>query len=659
MSVDTDLWTAASLDLEAEHAQLRLFEAQQRTADLWPFVALARSNEELGHRLAMIQDTLSERVPDPTLHTALIEGFTANFKVSFADDLNSDTGEDEAPDASTSGLIGDGSSQQDQDGTPDLTASLHVPLQIWHAAKRQWITITADASPNPAYFSGGPEEGPMTGQTGTYPVEVDGPDPWNPINGNMPLPPTNVIEPANRFPAEPQPWTVTPDKAWVENPMQFTQGPRAHATTATLRTFVGYGQPMVQVGPACQPDGRWYTLHQGGTPQSPRDGFQPEQSNPYYFDQGSVGLESEQSAGFPVDEALPEPDERVDMYQNPQSGAGGHGMPLPGDFGGPAVNMVIPPQYVTSAKNNVGACATCHRPVYREGSKWHHLDAHLKGDHNVMLDADHPWVQQMAHSSALRTATIRRVQGGYAVFVQGQQRTRPMTYSAALLVKEANQYIKKDGDQWVILQKGTGKILSHHDSEEKAQAAFAAMEMNKHSGARVATRSFFDLRKVAEGTDPTTANPFGQPAGTSPPMTMPAPNPPPTMSQGGPGAEAAPSMSSGGTPSAGSANVPQPGAKSGSSSAIPTTAVKVAAFFHVGEDMVRGRPTAESPTGVPDEYTANTWEGPLTTHPRQSPTARGVNTPQQPGSPIPQISSSDNPGQNERSAEQDDEDDED
>jgi hypothetical protein len=643
------LWVEASRDLEAENAQLALFEAQQRCADLWPFVALARSEEELGHRLAMIQDTVTERVSDPTLHEAVIWKFTENFQMTaYATDIDQDTGEDEAPAGTTSGLVGDGSSLQDQDGTPDITASKR-PIQIWHAAKRQWITVTADAPGNPAYFSGGPEEGPNTGQPGTFPIEVGGPDPWNPINGNLPLPPTNVLEPANRFPAKPEAWTVPPDKAWVEHPMQFATGPGA---------------------------GRQAKHVHADTPQANSSGFQPEQSNPYYFSEGQVGLASEEGAGFPVDLALPEPDERVDMYANAPSGAG-HGNPgYPGEFAGPAVNYTNPPQYVTAAglpdwlkdkvpskpthpswmdtnctgstscpadvhtadcvftqkpertaaKNNVAACATCGRPAYREGRKWHHLDAHLKGDHNVMLDADHPWV------------------------------TEQMARTKAAAHKQANQYIKKDGDQWVITQKGTGKILSHHDSEEKANEAFRAMEWSKHSG----SRSAFVNVHTAEGTDPTTANPFGQPAGTSPPMTMPAPSPPPAMTQGAPGAEAMPSMGGGGGHPAGTStsNVPTTGSRPGGSSSIPTASAsrKVAAFFHVGEDMVRGRPSSESPTGVPDEYTANTWEGPLSTHPRQAPSARGVNTPQQPGSPIPQISSSDNPGANERSAQEDDDD---
>ena len=46
--------------------------------------------------------------------------------------------------------------------------------------------------------------------------------------------------------------------------------------------------------------------------------------------------------------------------------------------------------------------------------------------------------------------------------------------------KQANKYIKKQGDEWVIVQKGTGKVLSHHDSEEKANASFRAMMESKH-----------------------------------------------------------------------------------------------------------------------------------------------------------------------------------
>jgi hypothetical protein len=42
------------------------------------------------------------------------------------------------------------------------------------------------------------------------------------------------------------------------------------------------------------------------------------------------------------------------------------------------------------------------------------------------------------------------------------------------------QYIKERDGKWVILQKGTGKVLSHHDTREKAIAAFKAMMASKH-----------------------------------------------------------------------------------------------------------------------------------------------------------------------------------
>lgn len=48
--------------------------------------------------------------------------------------------------------------------------------------------------------------------------------------------------------------------------------------------------------------------------------------------------------------------------------------------------------------------------------------------------------------------------------------------------KRGNPYIKKRGDEWVIVQKGTGKVLSRHDSKAKAEASFRAMEMHKHGG---------------------------------------------------------------------------------------------------------------------------------------------------------------------------------
>lgn len=45
-----------------------------------------------------------------------------------------------------------------------------------------------------------------------------------------------------------------------------------------------------------------------------------------------------------------------------------------------------------------------------------------------------------------------------------------------------SKWIRKRGDKWVIIQKGTGKVLSTHDSKAKADASFRAMQMHKHGG---------------------------------------------------------------------------------------------------------------------------------------------------------------------------------
>lgn len=57
--------------------------------------------------------------------------------------------------------------------------------------------------------------------------------------------------------------------------------------------------------------------------------------------------------------------------------------------------------------------------------------------------------------------------------------------------RESNKYIKHRGDKWDIIQKGTGDTLSHHDSEEEAEAAFRAMEMNKHGSIKETPQGFF------------------------------------------------------------------------------------------------------------------------------------------------------------------------
>jgi hypothetical protein len=51
----------------------------------------------------------------------------------------------------------------------------------------------------------------------------------------------------------------------------------------------------------------------------------------------------------------------------------------------------------------------------------------------------------------------------------------------------AYKYVKKQGRYWVVTQKGTGKVLSRHTSQAKAEASFRAMEASKH-GAKMRNR---------------------------------------------------------------------------------------------------------------------------------------------------------------------------
>lgn len=41
-------------------------------------------------------------------------------------------------------------------------------------------------------------------------------------------------------------------------------------------------------------------------------------------------------------------------------------------------------------------------------------------------------------------------------------------------------YIKKEGDEWVVVRKGTGQVISRHKTKEKAIESFRAMEASKH-----------------------------------------------------------------------------------------------------------------------------------------------------------------------------------
>lgn len=505
----TDLWVEASIDTDAENLAYRMAHAKVAAASVWPFLASAQSEDEFEHRLALAFDKVAARV-EPALLDTLVASMREDYRLLIAELEEPAQGQYRV--AAATGQPREGVLVDVPAGQAVSMESNNRPMQFFHAASKRWITVQgADESSmpnspisrhnplgNPYYFDGAMEEGPNTGATGMFPVEPTGPEPWNPINGNLPLPPSNVVPPANRFPAEPQPWTVPPNAGWVENPMQFGSHQAASA-------------PQGSGGPLSYTDEGVET----GT-----------QQNPFYFSQGTEGVGS-QDGGFPPDVALPEPDEKLEMYQNMS--------PL------------------TAA---------------RHFADYHYIHEESPGD-------------------------------------------------------------------WVVTQKGTDKVLSHHDSEEKAKESFRGMMWSKHSSLQ-----FFDptLRHTADATN-TMANSFSQANPYTPTdsgQMQDAPlTPPSSMTIGSPGAEAMPPM----TNAAGS-NTPAsmtrpatPSDPSGSDSAAKTGMRRQA-------DEYRGRPNPSNPTGTGDDYTARTWDNALTQAPRQDVESRGANTPQRPPSPIRQNTSS-------------------
>ena len=236
-AMTVDLWSEASRDVEAEQAHLRMARAKVATASIWPFLALAKSESEFEHRLALTADRITERV-EPELIGPLVASLREDFRLT-ASSEEDETTEEEDEDEWEKPWEKEGS------------------LQIFHVASGRWITVQGADSPmtrdnpraNEAYFEDALEEGPNTGQTGQYPVAPAGPDPVDPING--------------MFPMQPSAWT--PANNWVERPMNFAP----------------YREASV---------------------------------NPYYFAEGSEGVSGDPQGGFPADVALPEPDERVDLY---------------------------------------------------------------------------------------------------------------------------------------------------------------------------------------------------------------------------------------------------------------------------------------------------------------------------------------------------------
>jgi hypothetical protein len=383
-----------------------------------------------------------------------------------------------------------------------------------------------------------------------------------------------------QYPMQPGKWVVPPDKGWVERPMQFgKQSAAEHPDHATHYRAEGV-----------------------------ETGFGP---NPEFFAAGGEGVGGDGQTGFPADVTLPEPDVRSDMYGTVPPGPSQPAQPVSYSNTPKQAYRVADDraqqQRSQTQRNNHGSCTQCNRPVYRHGGEWKHLE----GDpsHGVFLSGDHPWVQEQ-----------------YANRVAAAKRTAEYKY-----VKP-----NPDGDGFVITQKGTGKILSHHESEEDAQAAFRAMMTHKHDAARVA-------RFVVAEAEPETATPSGGDPST------PASPEPQSMQQGGAGSMAMPPLT---IPNDQNGSNPFSPGQNNPGTAAPAPGVNNPFQAVRREAEVRERPGVFNTSGVPDEFTANTWDNPAKQRPLQNSTDRGINTPQQPGKPIDTITSEDQQQEEQRDEEE-------
>jgi hypothetical protein len=269
----TDLFMEAAREVEAEQLAERCAMAKVAVADVWTFLALAQSVREFDHRLALAHSRVAASV-DPEL----LEVTLAALRDDFAE------------------VVQLREIDQQKTAAEIPLAPAQAGQQVWHVGQRRWITVqAADLPPQPEtrdnpygqgsnYFEDAAEEGPNTGQTGTYPQFPAGPDPVDPLN--------------SLFPMQPSAWTVPPDAGWVERPMQFSRGGASRSSVGLM----GHGNSLARSAVATVLAGAGYVGE--GVQNGPGN-------NPDFFSGGSEGVGGDPQNDYPVDLAVEDPDDRA------------------------------------------------------------------------------------------------------------------------------------------------------------------------------------------------------------------------------------------------------------------------------------------------------------------------------------------------------------
>lgn len=181
----------------------------------------------------------------------------------------------------------------------------------------------------------------------------------------------------------------------------------------------------------------------------------PQRVNPYYFNTEEAAMGSNE--GFPVDPSVEPLEDRANSYGDvaPQVSSGSN----MGTSDGKGYSRSNPGESPNFSQRS----ATVDNPEQNKGFKQPPWFAHNWPD----------WQNQ---------PTPARYGDGLEF-----PEDRHDDYGKTLQNHANYKYVKQRGDKWVITQKGTGKVLSEHDSQEKAEASFRAMMESKHGNKLAAT----------------------------------------------------------------------------------------------------------------------------------------------------------------------------
>lgn len=607
-----DLWVEASRDYDREDAGVRLSRAKIATASLWPFLSLAKTAGEFEQRLDLAQEIIASRV-EAAMVGPVNDSFREDFGIATTGTLKT---ADEVWDA-----FDKDSHDRSRQQAHDLWNGLAQGLGFADSEHMQTSRQNGEMERMQARYKGGngkfhfDDEGdphytvqhPQKGWelhhiSDSTVAHVMHPATGDTVHDMIHLPPSEDTREQMLQNAHPQyhhkdlvndlhEWVNDNDRDYSRaNPeisrwkfRKFQQGRQAALAPETIPTqpkpkpTVPQPRQMQIYSLATK---SWITV-EANADDEPDSRGNPR-GNPEYFDEAlEEGPHTAETGMYPVAPAGPDPIS-----------------PLQAEY---------PMQPSAWVPNN----AWVERPMQfgtKSAANEHYFDGGtegVEGDQSGGFPEDISLPEEDARVD----------------FYGGVPPVHAVRHEA-----EYHYIHEQSPGDWVITQKGTGKVLSHHDSEEKAQEAFRGMEWGMHHG----TKASPDFRDGSDGVHVLADlgdNPYSGTDNTS--MDSPV-APPPTMTEGGPGAEAQ-------MPDTGSTSASDQAAKN----ARRTTAAEV-----------RERPSAENPSGVADEFDSNTWEGFNNQRPRQNAEQRGINTPQRPKEPIHQNTSS---GMTEGGGDEDDE----